>query len=52
MFNTFNMGVGMIIVVSAASARTAIETLRNAGEDAYILGDIVPGERGVEIDEG
>ncbi|MDR0382995.1 MAG: phosphoribosylformylglycinamidine cyclo-ligase [Spirochaetaceae bacterium] len=49
MFNTFNMGVGMILVLDAASAKTAVETLRESGEDAYILGEVVPGERGVEI---
>jgi phosphoribosylformylglycinamidine cyclo-ligase len=49
MFNTFNMGVGMALIVGAASAVSAIETLREAGEDAYILGEVVPGERGVEL---
>jgi phosphoribosylformylglycinamidine cyclo-ligase len=49
MFNTFNMGVGMALVVSAASACAAVETLRTAGEGAYILGEVVPGNRGVEL---
>ena len=43
MFNTFNMGVGMTIVVSAADADRALSLLRESGEEAYILGEIVPG---------
>ena len=41
MFNTFNMGVGMSIVVSKAEAELALATLREAGEDAYVIGEIV-----------
>ncbi len=41
MFNTFNMGVGMSIVVKKEDAERAIEILKSAGEDAYILGEIV-----------
>ena len=43
MFNTFNMGVGMTVVVSAADADRALSLLRESGEEAYILGEIVPG---------
>ena len=48
MFNTFNMGVGMIAVVSKEDAETALGILKDNGEDAYILGEVVKGE-GVEI---
>ena len=41
MFNTFNMGVGMSVVVKKEDADKAIELLRLAGEDAYIMGEIV-----------
>ncbi len=41
MFNTFNMGVGMSIVVKKEDADKAIELLRLAGENAYIMGEIV-----------
>ena len=41
MFNTFNMGVGMSVVVPAAQAGKALEILRANGEDAYIIGEIV-----------
>ncbi|MBQ2719530.1 MAG: phosphoribosylformylglycinamidine cyclo-ligase, partial [Clostridia bacterium] len=49
MFNTYNMGVGMSIVVSAADADRALEILRAAGEDAYVIGDIVEGEEKITI---
>ncbi len=47
MFNTFNMGVGMSIVVAKEDADKALEVLRNAGEDAYILGKITKSNEGV-----
>ena len=47
MFNTFNMGVGMSVVVDAADVQVAIETLRAAGEDAYVIGEVVEGDEGV-----
>ena len=50
MFNTFNMGVGMTITVAKADADAALALLREGGEPgAYILGEIVPGEGGVEL---
>ena len=47
MFNTYNMGVGMSIVVPAAEAETALEILKANGEDAYIIGEIIKGEEKV-----
>ncbi|MGN0186001.1 MAG: phosphoribosylformylglycinamidine cyclo-ligase [Aristaeellaceae bacterium] len=44
MFNTFNMGVGMSVVVPAAQADTALEILKAHGEDAYVIGEIVESE--------
>ncbi len=49
MFNTYNMGVGMSIVVPAAQKEPALEILRAAGEDAYEIGTIVASERKLEI---
>ncbi len=49
MFNTFNMGVGMSIVVSKNDADKALEVLRAAGEDAYIIGEVRNSEESVEI---
>ena len=49
MFNTFNMGVGMSIVVAKEDADKAIEVLKANGEDAYIIGEIVEGEESVVL---
>ena len=48
MFNTYNMGVGMCLVVAAADADRALAILRENGEDAYLLGELAAGEGGVE----
>ncbi len=48
MFNTFNMGVGMSLVVAAEDVETTIRTLKENGEDAVILGSCIEGE-GVEL---
>ena len=50
MFNTFNMGVGMSIVVSKNEADKALEVLKAAGEDAYVIGEIVKSEDSVIIE--
>ena len=47
MFNTFNMGVGMSIVVKKTDADHALEVLAQNGEDAYLMGEIVAGTEGV-----
>ena len=49
MFNTFNMGVGMSLVVPKEDADKALEILRQSGEDAYIMGEIVQGEEKVVL---
>ena len=49
MFNTFNMGVGMSVVVAAEDADKALQVLRENGEDAYIIGSIVESEDKVQI---
>ncbi len=49
MFNTFNMGVGMCVTVAAADADKAVRVLREQGVDAYICGEVVRGEGGVEL---
>jgi phosphoribosylformylglycinamidine cyclo-ligase len=41
MFRTFNMGVGMVLIASAAAADAALSTLRSAGEPAWLLGEVV-----------
>ena len=49
MFNTFNMGVGMVAAVAAEDVQKALEALRGAGEDAYVLGGIAAGGKGVDL---
>jgi phosphoribosylformylglycinamidine cyclo-ligase len=49
MFNTYNMGVGMSLIVSAQTADAAIDALRAEGEDPYIIGEIVAGEEKVAL---
>ncbi len=47
MYNTYNMGVGMSIVVPKAEVDKALEILREGGEDAYVIGEIIKGDDGV-----
>ena len=49
MFNTFNMGVGMTVVVDKADADKAISAIKEAGEEAYVLGELVQSDEGVII---
>lgn len=49
MFNTFNMGVGMTVIVSKEDAEKTLDILKANGEDAYILGSVVKSEEGVEL---
>ncbi len=50
MYNTFNMGVGMSVVVSPEDADRALEILRANGDEAYILGSIIKSEDGVVLE--
>ena len=50
MFNTFNMGVGMSIVVSSEDAEKAVEVLKANGEDAYVIGTVIKSDEGVIIE--
>jgi len=49
MFNTFNMGVGMSVVVNKEDAEKAVEILKACGEDAYVMGEIVKSDNKIEI---
>ena len=49
MFNTFNMGVGMSVVVPADEAELALEILKANGEDAYVIGEIIKSDDGVVL---
>jgi len=50
MFNTYNMGVGMSIVVPAEQVEKAIEILKANGEDAYVIGSIIEGEEKIILE--
>ena len=49
MYNTFNMGIGMIVAVDPADAEKAIEAIRAAGDTPYVIGSIEEGEKGVAL---
>ncbi|MBP5280923.1 MAG: phosphoribosylformylglycinamidine cyclo-ligase, partial [Lachnospiraceae bacterium] len=49
MYNTYNMGLGMVLAVDPADAEKTVAALKAAGENAYIVGKCVDGEKGVTI---
>ena len=49
MYNTFNMGLGMVLAVEAADADTVIKAIESAGDKAYVVGSIEDGEKGVTL---
>ncbi|MCD7806989.1 MAG: phosphoribosylformylglycinamidine cyclo-ligase, partial [Lachnospiraceae bacterium] len=49
MYNTYNMGLGMVLAVDAADANAAVKVLQAAGEKAYIVGCCEAGEKGVDL---
>lgn len=49
MYNTFNMGIGMIVAVDPADAEKAMEAIRAAGDTPYVIGSIEEGEKGVTL---
>ena len=49
MYNTYNMGVGMSVVVAAEDADKALEILRANGEDAYVVGTVIESDEGVVL---
>ena len=49
MYNTFNMGIGMVMALDSADAEQAVKVLREAGEQAFVIGSVEAGERKAEI---
>ena len=49
MFNTYNMGIGMMIAVDESQADAAVKAITAAGETAYIVGDIADGDKGITL---
>lgn len=49
MYNTYNMGIGMMLAVDAADVDKTLEALKAAGETAYVVGQIEAGEKGITL---
>ena len=49
MYNTYNMGIGMVLALPADAAEKAIAVLEEAGEKAYRIGRVEAGQKGVEL---
>ena len=49
MYNTYNMGIGMVLAVSSQEADQTIEVMKQAGERAYFIGEVTDGEKGVTL---
>jgi len=49
MYNTFNMGIGMIVALAPEDAESAIKALEAIGEKAYVIGEVKQGQSGVEL---
>ena len=49
MYNTYNMGIGMLLAVDAADADKTVALAEQTGEKAYIIGEITEGEKGISL---
>ena len=49
MYNTYNMGIGMVVAVDAADAERTMEAMKSAGDTPYLIGSIEAGEKGVTL---
>ena len=49
MYNTYNMGIGMIVAVDPADVEKTMEAMRAAGDTSYVIGEIKDGEKGVTL---
>lgn len=49
MYNTYNMGLGMIVAVAPADVDKTMEAMRSAGDTPYVVGKIIDGEKGVDL---
>ena len=49
MYNTFNMGLGMVIAVDEADVENTMKAITDAGEKCFIVGDVIDGEKGVDL---
>lgn len=49
MYNTYNMGIGMVLAVNPADVEKTLEAIKTAGETPYIIGEVTDGEKGVTL---
>ena len=49
MYNTYNMGIGMVLAADASQAGDAVAALKAAGEECFVIGEVTAGEKGVSI---
>ena len=49
MYNTYNMGIGMLLAVDAADADKTVELVKKSRQNAYIIGEITEGEKGIDL---
>ena len=49
MYNTYNMGIGMLLAVDEADVDKTMEAITKAGEKCFVVGEVVEGEKGVEL---
>lgn len=49
MYNTYNMGIGMVLALDPADVDKAMEAIRSAGETSYVIGQVEDGEKGVAL---
>ena len=49
MYNTYNMGIGMVMALDPKDAQTAVSALEAAGEKAYVIGSVERGEKCAEL---
>ena len=50
MYNTYNMGVGMVVAVDRDDVDRTVQAVRQAGETSYVIGEVVAGEKGVTLE--
>ena len=49
MYNTYNMGLGMVLATDPVDADATVAAINAAGEKAYIVGEVISGDKGVEL---
>ena len=49
MYNTFNMGLGMVIAVNPEDVEATMKAIEDAGDKCYVVGNIVEGDKGVDL---